>query len=102
MTTTVRAYLDLGDAITAEIDTRVNLDVLAADTRVVISGRSSVEAMHADTLGNAVRNAAHRLNVARRDARSCRPDRREHYAAKATEAFESFVAALIAAGVPAK
>jgi len=102
MTTTVRAYLDLSAAITAETETRVNLDVLAADTRVVVSGRSSIEAMRADALGNAVRNAAYKLDVARRDARICRPERREHYAAKATEAFEAFVAALIAAGVPAK
>lgn len=102
MTTTVRAYLDLSNAVTAEIDSRVNLDVLAADTRVVVSGRISADAKHADALGLAVRNAIYRLDVARRDARICRPERREHFAAKAAEAFESLVSALIAAGVPAK
>ena len=102
MTTTVRAYLDLSDSIATDLDARVNLDVLAADTSVVVSGGRSVEAMRADALGEAVRNAIRRLNVARRDAKNARPERRDHYASKATEAFDALVASLVAAGVPAK
>ncbi len=101
-TKTVRTYLDLSDAITALVDARVGLDVPSAETRVVVSGRTSVEAMRADAPGQAVRNTLHALNVARRDARMARPERRDHYASKANEAFENFIAALVAAGVPAK
>ena len=102
MTTTVRAYLDLSDSIATALDARVDLDVLAADTRVIVSGRTSAEAMRADAPGEAVRNAIHKFNVSRRDAKNARPERRDHYASKATEAFDALVASLVAAGVPAK
>lgn len=102
MTTTARIYLDISETITADLDSRVNLDVLASETRVVVSGLSSAEAMRSDAPGLAVRTALRTLSTARRDARACRPERREHYASKATAVFEGLVAALVAAGVPAR